>query len=153
MKIGLITSFSVTLLFCAQLVYAQAPGNPQVLQVQKGGGLTSVIPCTIPDPGDPTYDAPGKPPSGLNCNSWQDLVEIVQFFINSALVIATLLAVLSFTWAGWLYLTSQGDSGKIKRAHGIFLMVLKGFIFMGIAYLLVLTVLNSIAKPEFNKLQ
>lgn len=151
MKIGLIASFFVTILFCAQLVYAQAPGSPQVLQVQRGGGLTSIIPCTIPDPGDPTYDT--KTPSGLNCNTWQDLVEIVQFFINSALVIATTLAVISFTWAGWLYLTSQGDPGQIKKAHGIFLMVLKGFIFMGLAYLLVKTILSTIAKPDYSRLQ
>lgn len=148
MKTGFIASCLVTLFLCAPLVYAVS-GNAQVLQIQKGGGLTSIIPCTA----HRTSDDPSPTPSGLNCNSWSDLVEIVQFFINSALVIATTLAVISFTWAGWLYLTSQGDPGQIKKAHGIFLMVLKGFIFMGLAYLLVKTILSTIAKPDYSRLQ
>lgn len=111
--------------------------------------VVGIIPCTAyKDDSDPSKD-----PSGLNCNSWPEVVEIIQLFINNALIIATLLATLSFTYAGWLYLTSQGDTGKIQQAHKIFLRVLQGFIFMGVAYLIVITILNTIARPDYSRLQ
>ncbi len=111
--------------------------------------LVGIIPCTAHrDNTDPS-----PTPSGLNCNSWNDLVEVVQFFINYAFVIATILATASFTWAGWLYLTSQGNPGQVSKAHDIFFKVVKGFLFMGLAYLLVRTILVTIAKPDYSKLQ
>lgn len=109
-------------------------------------GVTGLIPCT-------TSPGPSPTPSGLNCDTWQDAVEIIQFLITYAFVIATVLASISFAYAGWLYLTSNGNSGQIESAHKIFLNVIKGFIFIAVAYLLVKTILVGIAQPGYNLLQ
>jgi hypothetical protein len=119
-------------------------------------GITGLIPCTNRSSNDePIKDGSGNilTVSGLYCNSWPDLVGVIQFFINYAMIIATLLATVSFAFAGWLYLTSNDNGAQIQRAHGIFLTVLKGFLFMALAYLLVKTILGGIALPEYSKLQ
>lgn len=124
--------------------------STQIAFAQRPEGVSRYIPCMVAnDPADPSQ----KEPSGLNCNSWQDLINVIQFFINSAFIIATFLATVSFTYAGWLYLTSQGDPDKINQAHGIFLKVLQGFIFMAIAYLLVKTILSTIVQSGYSLLQ
>jgi hypothetical protein len=146
MKKGLILSFILGSLLCVQMVHAQAQVQPVLMR----GGLTSIIPCTIANSKeDPSPTAP----SGLNCNSWDDFLGVIQFFISSAMKIAVLLATVSFAYAGWLYLTSNGDMGKVKSAHDIFLKVLKGFIFMGLAWLIVKFLLTAIADPTYSKLQ
>jgi hypothetical protein len=142
-----------------QLVYAAdvnpkpstSNGAPTNIPTAQKGGLTSLIPCTV-SKGEPG-DLPQGTVSGLNCNSWNDLIGVIQFFINSAMKLAVLLATVSFAYAGWLYLTSNGDMGKVKSAHDIFLKVLKGFLFMGLAYLLVKFILSTIANSEYSKLQ
>jgi hypothetical protein len=148
MKKGLLLSVIFGVMMCSQLVYAQ---TPQVLPSGKGG-LTSIIPCTINN-GDPGDLPKEYGPTGLNCNSWNDLLEVINFLIGSAMKLAILLATVSFAYAGWLYLTSNGDMGKVKSAHDIFLKVLKGFIFMGLAYLIVKFILTAIADPSYSKLQ
>lgn len=118
--------------------------------ISYAAGVTSLIPCTKANsPEDPSP----KAPSGLNCNSWQDVVGVINFLITYAFVIATVLATVSFAYAGWLYLTANGKPDQVSRAHGIFLRVLKGFIFMGLAYLLVHTILKTIANADYSLLQ
>lgn len=118
--------------------------------VASAASIIGLIPCTKANsPEDPSQ----KVPNGLNCNSWNDLIGVIQFLINNALIVATFLATISFAWAGWLYLTSNGDTGQVQKAHKIFTKVIQGFIFMGLAYLLVRTILVTIAKPDYSKLQ
>lgn len=112
--------------------------------------ITGLIPCTKANSKD---DPVQEGVSGLNCNSWQDVVGVVQFFINYAFVFATILAVISFAVAGWLYLTSNGNPQQVQKAHKIFGKVIWGFIIIALAYLLVQFLLTQIAREGYNLLQ
>jgi hypothetical protein len=139
MKKGIIFSFIVSIIMVMQIVSVP-------LVHAETNSVTGLIPCTK-SPG------PSKEPSGLNCDTWEDLVGVIQFMINYSFILATILATVSFSYAGWLYLTSNGDSGKIATAHKIFIKVVQGFLVLAMAYLLVKTILTQISFPEYNKLQ
>lgn len=94
-----------------------------------------------------------QPPSGgivPQCASsqgecgWTDLLELVNRFITFLLYLSATLATLSFAYAGWLYMTSGGDSGKISQAHGIFIKVLLGFLFAFGGWLIVQLILSNV---------
>jgi len=66
--------------------------------------------------------------------------------INYLLVLAVPLAAVSFAWAGFLYITAAGDSGKVEEAKGIFKKVAIGFIIALAGYLIVKTITFSLLK-------
>ena len=51
---------------------------------------------------------------------------------------------ISIAWAGWLYLTSGGDTGAVTKAKDIFKKVIYGFIFMLAAWLIIKLVLATL---------
>ncbi len=75
---------------------------------------------------------------------WTDFLKLVNNFITFLLYLTATLATLSFSYAGWLYMTSGGDSGKISQAHGIFIKVIIGFLFAFGGWLIVQLILNNI---------
>ncbi len=90
---------------------------------------------------------------GLECDSWSDVVNTIQNVINFSFKAAVFLATISFAVAGWKYLTARGDTGKVGEAHKIFLMVVKGFIVMSLAWLLVNQILTMLVNPGYNLLK
>ncbi len=73
---------------------------------------------------------------------YNDLILLGQNFLNWAIYIAMLAAVIAFVWAGWLYMSSAGNQGKISKAHSIFWKVIVGiFVTMG-AWLIVKSILG-----------
>lgn len=83
---------------------------------------------------------------------WDDLVQAGQNIIQDAVVLVAMAAVLSITYAGYLYATAGGNDGQIKKAHEVFGKVVWGiFLTLG-AWLLVYSVLEWIGvKDEFYK--
>ena len=73
---------------------------------------------------------------GSGCG-WSDLVALVNNLINYLLTIATILAIISFVWAGFLLITAGGDSGKVGQAKSIFMNVVLGIIFAYGAWIIV----------------
>ncbi len=70
--------------------------------------------------------------------------KIVEYII----VIASILAAMFFMYAGWLYLSSAGDTSKIEQAHKIFKDVGWGFVLLLAAWLIVVSILEALgAKP------
>ena len=83
---------------------------------------------------------------------WGQLVLMVQIVIHYLILIAGSLAAISFCYAGWLYITSAGDEGKVKTAKGIFLKVIIGLIFVLSAWLIVHEIVKSLGLKQDSSL-
>lgn len=83
---------------------------------------------------------------------WEDLIQAGQNIIQDAVVLVAMAAVLSITYAGYLYATAGGNDGQIKKAHEVFGKVVWGiFLTLG-AWLLVYSILEWIGvNDEFYK--
>lgn len=64
--------------------------------------------------------------------------------INYILVLATAIATIIFAWAGFVYLTASGDSGKISRAHSMIRVAVIGFLIALAASVIIKTLLESL---------
>jgi len=82
-----------------------------------------------------------------DCN-FQALVATANRIINFIITIAGSFAAILFAYAGFMYLTAQGDTGKISQAHNIFKSVLVGFVVILVAWLIVYTLLNTLLHPS-----
>ncbi|MFH1759397.1 MAG: pilin [Patescibacteria group bacterium] len=60
----------------------------------------------------------------LGVYSWQALIDRV---IKGLIMLATPIAVIMVLWAAYLYITSGGDTEKVKRAHQTILWVVIGY--------------------------
>ena len=59
------------------------------------------------------------PCNGVNCD-FNALMKLVNRVISFILYVSIPLAAISFSYAGYLYLSAAGDTGKIESAHEIF---------------------------------
>ncbi len=100
--------------------------------------------------------SPGQPliPNACFTNpggcGWNEIVFLGQNFLHIALYLASIAVVVSITYAGWLYITSQGNSSQISKAHGIFTKVAIGLFFMLGAWLIVSEVLKLLLNPALS---
>ena len=91
----------------------------------------------------PEFSGPIVPTCGIGNNVGPfscgacDLIKLAQNIVKFFVFFATVIAVLMFVYAGFLYISSVGDPGKIKKAHGIFINVFWGFIIVLAAWLLI----------------
>jgi len=84
--------------------------------------------------------------NGVNqpaCN-FAELVHGVNHVISFLLVVAAPIASILFAYAGFLYMTAQGDTGKVSQAHGIFLTVFVGIVIALAAWLTVSTISSAL---------
>ena len=116
--------------FVAQAVWV--PGQP-------------VVPCGI-DRDKLSNNIPTEYSQPCDFNG---LVRLANNIISIGIYLAVLVAVAMFAFAGWLYLTSAGDTGKMKEAHTIFTNAAVGFIFILGAWLLVTLILSALASKAF----
>jgi hypothetical protein len=63
--------------------------------------------------------------------------------------IASVLAAIFFMYAGFLYLTSAGDTAKINQAHKIFKDVGWGFVLLLSAWLIVVSILQALEAQSW----
>jgi len=68
---------------------------------------------------------------------FDDLLTLGRNIITFLVMLSIPLAAIAFAWAGFLYLTSAGNAGKIEKAKEIFWKVMWGFIFILTAWLIV----------------
>ena len=93
------------------------------------------------------------PCDGVNVKcGFPQLVQLANNVINFLVIVSIPLTVISFIYAGFLYLTSGGNEGKIKQAHSIFWKVLWGFIIILTAWLAVSLIINAFLKPGYSLL-
>ena len=91
------------------------------------------------------------PCGGTDC-TFDHFIQLIQNVINFLLVtIAIPLATILFSYAGWLYLSAAGDSGKISQAHEIFKNVVLGLVLALAAWLIVNTIANALLDKSVFK--
>lgn len=104
-----------------------------------------LVPCGL-SPGTGVTKAQTEP-----CE-FKHAIELVQSVINFIIVIAAPIAAIMFAYAGWLYITAGGDTGKVSKAHSIFWTVFVGFVIMLSAWLIVKYIGDALAEPKFTEL-
>ena len=108
------------------------------LSVCDGPTLPQSVRDTLPK-GDAFKKAYGHDEPYVACD-FAGLMSQAQFLINAMIMLGVLAAIVSFSYAGALYLT--GEQGKIKQAKGIFKNVGIGFIIMLTAWFIVFQILD-----------
>ena len=94
-------------------------------------------------PGQPVVPCDGSVAKPCDFNA---LVVLANNIISIGIYLAILVAVAMFAFAGWLYLTSAGDTGKMKQAHTIFTNAALGFVFVLAAWLIITLILDTLVK-------
>lgn len=79
-----------------------------------------------------------------------DLTRLAMNVLNFLIVISIAFAALLFANAGFLYITSPGNSGNIARAHKIFTSALIGIVLILAAYLLIDTVMRILISGDLG---
>jgi len=96
------------------------------------GSPSNLIPCGVDGPDPDTIV------SGDEQCEWEDLITLAQNVINFLIFwIAAPLAAIMFAYAGFLYVTNQGNESQVQHAHQIFWYVFLGLVMALAAWLLV----------------
>jgi hypothetical protein len=91
--------------------------------------------------------------SDANPCTFTSLMELANNVILYLIYISIPLAAISFTYAGWLFITAGGNPRQISQAWSIFRKVAIGLIFILSAWLIVKTVTDALIYPEFSPLK
>jgi len=117
--------FSAIFFFVALSVFAADPDPVPLVQCGTAGG---------PD---------------CDFNAFLSLIQrLMKFLIFISIPIATLL----FSYAGFLYVTAGGNTGKIQKAHDIFKDVAVGFLIVLSAWLIVNTIVSPLISDNYETL-
>jgi hypothetical protein len=93
-----------------------------------------------------TYDATlngGKGGFTVPCG-WQQLIQLAQKLINYLILIAIPIAAVTFAYAGFLILSSGGNSGKVEKGKEIFMKVAIGMAWILAAWVVINTILGAL---------
>lgn len=83
------------------------------------------------------------------CESFEQLLIAVKSVINFAVKFVLMFTVVIIAWAGWLYMSSGGNSGKRQEANKMFVNVGWGIFYIMAAWLIVTLITNALLKDEF----
>lgn len=84
--------------------------------------------------------------------TFASLIELVKALITDLVLLSTLLAVAAFCYAGFLLLTSGGNEGAKTKAKDVFVKVLKGYLWILAAWLIVYTITNTLLNSGYSLL-
>ena len=98
--------------------------SPLLISADGGGG--GLVPC-----------------DGVNC-TYKDFINLIKNVVIFLIKIGVAFSAVVFAYAGWLYMTSGGDEGKVKQAHEMLTKVLWGFLFALGAFLIVQLISNQL---------
>ena len=80
-------------------------------------------------------------------------MQLLNNIIDFGLLLVPFLAAIALMFAGFMYLTSAGDTGKVSKAHEIFTDTVIGIVVALAAWLIVKTILSGLGVPSaFNLL-
>lgn len=105
-----------------------------------------VVPCGIDKSKLSAEQQANVPEEYTQPCDFNGIVKLANNIISIGIYLAVLVAVAMFAYAGYLYLTSAGDTGKMKEAHTIFTNAGYGFLFVLGAWLLVTLILSALVK-------
>lgn len=80
------------------------------------------------------------------------LITLLNVLIHDLVVISTLLAGCVFAYAGFILLTSGGNQSALEDAKKIFIKVLKGYLWILAAWVIVYTITNTLLGPGYTLL-
>lgn len=121
-----------TLLLVFSMVFLPATASAAFFGLEK----PNLIVC-----GD--FDNPQNPTANHEC-TFTDVVVLAKNLVNFAFYLSVPAVVLLLSYAGYLYMTSAGDEGKVGQAHTIFTNVAIGFCIILAAWLIVVTLLRTL---------
>ena len=75
--------------------------------------------------------------SGTGTAQWGKLIDVIKSFINWALGILALIALVILLWGGFQMVTAAGDDTKYKNGFKILKQAAIGLIFIGVSWLVV----------------
>ncbi|MCU0660424.1 MAG: pilin [Candidatus Pacebacteria bacterium] len=123
-------------------------------QSSTGEGASDETPST-----DPVIEETGGIVTCKENCGYIELIDLVRRIIDFLLFTLSLpIAAGMFMYAGFLYLSSQGESGKLTKARGIFWNVLVGLVIAMAAWLIVNTLVGTLLdenlqnEPGYNLL-
>ena len=99
--------------------------------------LPSLIVC------DPVQTSPGGATGDCTFSS---IIGLANTVIKFLIILGTSVFSIMFMWAGFTYLTANGNTGKISKAHTYFLDAIIGFVIMLAAWLFVDFILTALVK-------
>ena len=79
-------------------------------------------------------------------------LEGVQGVIRFLILLVAPIAVVMFSYAGWLYMSSGGNTSKISKANAIFTSVLVGIGLALGAFLIIDIIVDSLVRPDLTPL-
>ncbi|MBL4683623.1 MAG: hypothetical protein JKY37_03455 [Nannocystaceae bacterium] len=82
---------------------------------------------------------------------WSDLLTLGQNILNFIVTLSIVSAALIFAYAGFLYFTAGGDTGKVSQAHSLFLAVVIGLFLVLTAWLVVNTILDTLTGKGLDE--
>jgi hypothetical protein len=97
-----------------------------------GGSGNGIVPCDGPD-----------------CDICS-LAALGQGIINFAVYFSVIVATLLFVYAGFLYITAQGNPAQVSKATGVFKKVLIGMIIVLASWLIVDLIMTTFASKSFG---
>lgn len=98
-----------------------------------------IVPCGHTDPDTNTVPNP--------CD-FGDFIQLVNRFLTFLIFASIPIAVIMFTYAGFLLVTAAGSEGKIKLARTIFTNTIVGFIFVASAWVIVYLITSNLVKED-----
>ena len=90
-----------------------------------------------------------SPPQFPKECEFSDLILLAENLIYDLVIISTFLATAAFAYAGFILLTSGGNENAKTKAKDIFWKVLKGYLWILAAWLLVYTIINVLLDDTY----
>lgn len=75
---------------------------------------------------------------------WDYFLKVLQDTASLMIKVAVMFGAAALMYAGWLYATSSGDTGKVSRAHQVAKNVAIGIAIAAAAYLIVVTIIRAL---------
>ena len=105
--------------------------SPLVVDAQSGSGFQwgNLVPCGETDP--------------TECGP-EEFFELIFNVVTAVIILGITFSTIIFAYAGFLYITAQGNQEQVKKATKIFGRVGIGLFFALIAYLVIQLIVNTL---------
>jgi len=97
------------------------------------------------------FDNEGKAHGFDHMCQFSDMMLLVKNLISDLVIVATLATTAVLVFAGIKLLTAsfEGNAGALKQVQGMFTSVIKGYVFILAAWIIVYTILTALVNSKF----
>ena len=131
-------------LMAAPSVFAVQTADAQTFRAanQRPGDCGGLVPCGCDTNNNERIDENEQ--CGFN-----DLLLLIQNLLDWIVLISIPISAVMFAYAGWLYMSAQGDKNKIQSAHTVFVNVTIGFMLVLGAWVIVYSIASAVLETRF----